>query len=95
MHLKRDDKTLIYEVVDSISLITGKITEEDIARVLKNSFNGRASYKDLVSLCSDQFGVKEERVAKLMRELKDKGVIAKEPGKRGYWYIKKGFSTLF
>lgn len=95
LHLKRDPNSLIYEVVDSVSLITGKITKEDIARVLKNSFNGKASYKDLVSLCSDQFGVQEGRISNLMKELKDKGVIDKESGKRGCWFIKKSFSTLF
>ena len=95
LHLKRDQKTLIYEKIDSVSLITGKITQEDIARVLKNSFKSRASYTDLANLCSDQFGVKEERVAKLMRELKESGIIDKEKGKRGFWYIKKSFSTLF
>ena len=95
LHLKRDQKTLIYEKVDSISLITGKITKEDIVRVLNHSFKGRASYTDLASLCSDQFGVKEERIAKLMGELKEKGVIAKEEGKRGFWYIKEIFSDHF
>jgi len=94
-HLKRDSNSLIYEVLDSISLITGKITKEDIIRVLKNSFKGRASYKDLADLCSDEFGVVEGRVANLMKDLKESGVIDKEKGKRGYWYIKKLFSTLF
>ena len=92
MHLKRDPISLLYEVVDSISLISGKITKEDIIRVLKNSFNSRASYKDLAGLCSDQFGVVEGRIANLMKELKESGIIAKEPGKRGYWYIKGFFS---
>lgn len=91
LHLKRDPDSLIYEVVDSISLIVGKVTKEDIIRVLKNSFKGKASYKDLATLCSDQFGVVEERIAKLMGELKKAGIIAKEPGKRGYWYIKELF----
>lgn len=95
MHLKRDDKTLIYEVVDSVSLLRGRITKEDIIRVLKQSFRGKASYTDLVRLCSDQFGVVEERIAKLLRELKESGVIAKEEGKRGAWYIKKLFSDHF
>jgi biotin operon repressor len=95
MHLKRDSNSLIYEVVDSISLITGRITKEDIARVLKHSFKGKASYTDLANLCSDQFGVKEERVAKLMKELKESGIIDKEKGKRGYWYIKELFSDHF
>lgn len=91
MHLKRDDKTLIYEVIDSVSLLRGRITKEDIIRVLKQSFRGKASYTDLVRLCSDQFGVVEERIAKLLRELKESGVIEKEEGKRGAWYIKKLF----
>lgn len=91
LHLRRDDKYLIYEVVDSVSLLKGKIAKEDIVRVLKISFRGRASYRDLADLCADQFGVVEERVAKLMKELKESGVIDKEPGKRGFWYIKELF----
>ena len=90
LHLKRDPKTLIYETLDTVSLLKGKITKEDIIRVLKVSFNSRASYSDLAGLCSDQFGVKEERVAKLMRELKESKIIAKEKGKRGFWYIREG-----
>lgn len=91
LHLRRDPGSLIYEVVDSISLLKGRITKDDIVRILKVSFKGKASYKDLVTLCSDQFGIVEERVAKLMRELKESGVIDKEEGKRGFWYLKKLF----
>jgi len=95
LHLKRDSNSLIYEVVDSISLIRGRITKEDIIKVLKDSFKGKASYKDLVSLCSEQFGIKEERIANLLKELKESGVIAKEEGRRGLWYIKEIFSDHF
>ena len=89
LHLKRDSTSLVYEVLDSVSLLMGRITKEDILRVLEHSFKSRASYKDLVRLCSDQFGVKEGRIANLMRELKESGKVAKEEGKRGAWYIVK------
>ena len=87
LHLKRDPISLIYEVLDSVSILKGRITKEDILRVLEHSFKSRASYKDLVGLCSDQFGVKEERIALLLRGLKESGIVAKEEGKRGAWYI--------
>jgi len=89
LHLKRDPISLVYEVLDSVSLLMGKITKDDILRVLEHSFKSRASYKDLVGLCADQFGVKEERVALLLRGLKESGIVAKEEGKRGAWYIVK------
>jgi len=89
LHLKRDPTSLVYEVLDSVSLLKGKITKDDIFRVLEHSFKGRSSYKDLVRLCSDQFGVKEERIALLLRGLKESGIVAKEEGKRGAWYIVK------
>lgn len=91
LHLKRDSNSLIYEVIDSISLLKGKITKDDIVRILKVSFKGKTSYIDLVRLCSDQFAVKEGRIANLMKELRESGVIEKEGGKRGSWYLKKLF----
>lgn len=92
LHLKRDSTFLVYDVLDSVSLLTGKVTKDDIIRVLNHSFKGKASYKDLVGLCSDQFAVSEKRIALLMREIKEAGIIAKEEGKRGKWYITKLFS---
>ena len=89
LHLKRDPKNLIYEVIDSVSMSMGKIFTDDIVNVLEKSFRGKASYTDLAGLCADQFGVKEERVALLLRELKESGIVAKEEGKRGAWYIVK------
>lgn len=89
MHLKRNPGSLIYEVLDSVSILMGKITKDNIIYILEHSFKGRTSYRDLVSLCSDQFGVKESRIANLMKELKESGFIAKEEGKMGAWYIVK------
>jgi len=94
MHLKRDSKTLIYETKDSVDLIRGRIEKEDIVRILEKSFKGKASYTDLAKLCSDQFEVKEERIAFLLKELKESGKIAKEDGRRGCWYIKNISETL-
>ncbi|MBA7519070.1 hypothetical protein ES705_11144 [subsurface metagenome] len=88
LHLRRDPVSLIYEVIDSVSLLKGKITKDDIVRVLKQSFKGKASYADLVRLCSDQFAVKEGRIANLMKELKESQIIEKEGGLRGSWYLK-------
>lgn len=89
LHLKRDPGALIYEVIDSVSLTMGKVTKDNIINILEKSFYGKASYKDLVSLCADQFGVTEGRIAQQMSELKQSGIIAKEAGKRGAWYIVK------
>jgi len=89
LHLKRDSGSLIYEVIDSVSMSMGKIFKDDIVNVLEKSFRGKASYTDLAGLCADQFGVKEERIALLLRELKESGIVAKEEGKRGAWYIVK------
>jgi len=89
LHLKRDPIYLNYEVIDSVSVLRGKISKEDIIEVLKNSLQGRASFKDIAESCSRNFGVSEERVAKVMRMAKEAGVIAKEEGKRGAWYLVK------
>ena len=89
LHLKRDSRFLYYEVIDSVSRLMGKIFKDDILEVLEHSFKSRASYTDLARLCADQYGVKEERVALLLRELKEAGIVAKESGKRGAWYIVK------
>jgi len=95
MHLKRDSKNLFYETLDSVSLLRGKVKKEDIVRILKKSFKGKASYKDLALLCSQELGVSESRIAHKIREAKEAGIIAKEEGKKGCWYIKDAFSTLF
>lgn len=88
MHLYRDPKTLLYEPVDSVSLLRGKITARDVIRVLEESFKGMASYKDLSRLCQDHFGVTDSRIAHKLKEAKEAGMVFKETGKRGLWSIK-------
>ncbi|GAI88625.1 unnamed protein product, partial [marine sediment metagenome] len=88
MHLYRNPKTLLYEPVDSVSLLRGKITARDVIQVLEESFKGVASYKDLSRLCQDHFGVTDSAVAHKLKEAKEAGMVFKETGKRGLWSIK-------
>jgi len=89
LHLRRDPVYLNYEVIDSVSVLKGRISKEDIVGILKNSLQGRASFKDIAETCTRDFNVAEGRIAKVMKEAKDKGIIAKEEGKRGAWYLVK------
>lgn len=95
LHLKRDSKSLFYEMIDTVDILRGKVKKEDIVRILKKSFKGKASFKDLALICSQELGVSESRIAHKIIEAKEAGIIAKEEGKRGRWYIKDSFSTLF
>ena len=88
MHLYRNPETLLYEPVDSVSLLRGKITARDVIQVLEESFKGVASYKDLSRLCQDHFGVTDSAVAHKLKEAKEAGMVFKEVGKRGLWSIK-------
>jgi len=88
MHLYRNPKTLLFEPVDSISLLRGKITAEDVIQILNESFKGVASYKDLSALCQDHFGVTDSAVAHKLKEAKEAGMVFKEAGRRGLWNIK-------
>jgi len=88
IHLYRNPETLLFEPVDSVSLLRGKITARDIIQVLNESFKGVASYKDLTGLCQDHFGVTDSAVAHKLKEAKEAGMVFKEAGKRGLWSIK-------
>lgn len=86
LHLKRGLTSLCYEPIETTDLLRGKVTLTSIINVIKKSFNGRASYKDIVSLCSQEFSVSEKRIAQKLNEAKQQGLLAKEEGKRGRWY---------
>jgi len=88
MHLYRNPETLLYEPVDSVSLLRGKITAGDIMKVLEEGFKGVASYKDISRLCQDHFGVTDSMIARKLKEAKEAGMVFKEVGKRGLWSIK-------
>ncbi|MBA7524636.1 hypothetical protein ES705_16777 [subsurface metagenome] len=88
IHLYRNPETLLYEPVDTVSLLRGKITAMDIIQVLEESFKGVASYKDLSRLCQDHFGVTDSAVAHKLKEAKESGMVFKEAGHRGLWSIK-------
>lgn len=89
LHLKRDPVYLYYEVIDFVDILKGKILPEDIYEVIESSFNGRASYRDLVLACSEKYGVSERRIRQQLQKAKEEGLIIKEEGKRGAWYIEK------
>ena len=59
---------------------------EDIVRILKEELKGKASYSLITDLAKDKLGVTKRRIAELLREAKDKGLIAKEKSKFGEWY---------
>lgn len=86
LHLKRGLESLCYESIDTTDLVRGKVNLTSIITIIKLSFNGRASYKDIVNLCSQRFGVSEKRIAQKLIEAKQQGLLAKEEGKRGRWY---------
>lgn len=94
IHLRRDITNLFYEAIESTELKQGKVSSNDVLRILEKSFKGKASFTDLVSLCSQEFKVKGARIANLLTELKESGIIAKETGKKGNWYIKKIYENL-
>lgn len=86
LHLKRGLKNLCYEPIDTIDLLRGKVTQENLLSLIKTAYNGRASYKDIVNLGSQRFNVSEKRIANKLIELRNQGLLAKEEGKRGRWY---------
>jgi hypothetical protein len=86
LHLKRGLESLCYEPIDSTELVRGKVSLTSIVTVIKTAFNGQASYKDIVTLCSQRFGVSEKRIAQKLIEAKQQGLVAKAEGKRGRWY---------
>jgi hypothetical protein len=88
LHLKRDLEYLYYETIDTTDLMRGKVDQRDIVRILQKSFKGVASYKDIVNLCSQEFSVSEKRIAQILTEAKESGLIDKENGKRGRWFVK-------
>lgn len=87
LHLKRGLESLCYEPIDTTELIRGKVSLTSIIAVIKTAFNGQASYKDIVTLCSQRFGVSEKRIAQKLIEAKQQGLVAKAEGKRGRWYV--------
>ena len=88
LHLKRNLEYLYYETIDSTDLMRGKVDQREIVRILQKSFKGVASYKDIVNLCSQEFSVSEKRIAQKLMETKKSGLIDKEIGKRGRWFVK-------
>jgi hypothetical protein len=87
LHLKRGLTDLCYSPIDTIDLLRGKVSQDNLVSLIQSAYNGRASYKDIVNLGSQRFNVSEKRIAQKLIEAREKGLLAKEEGKRGRWYV--------
>ena len=94
-YLYRDPETLLYAPISKEEVITKGVKIEDVVRILKEELKGKASYSMIIDLAKDELGVTKRRIAELLKEAKDKGLIAKEKGKFGKWYIPQESKKLF
>lgn len=84
--LYRNPETLLFETVAKQKAIQAGAKPEDVARVLKEKFGGKTSYSLLTSLVAEEFGITKARVGELLKEAKEKRLVAKERGQFGEWY---------
>jgi len=85
VYLYRDPETLLYESREMEELVRG-VGMRDVIKILKKELKGKSAYTPLVSIASIKYGVTKTRIAELLREAQDSGLIAKEPGKFGSYY---------
>ncbi|MBA7491714.1 hypothetical protein ES702_02262 [subsurface metagenome] len=93
IYLHRTPEFLYYETIDFDDLPTVKDTKiDDIADILKFSFSGKATYKEITKLASDRLGVTTKRIAQLLKDAKKAGIIDKDgKGKGSHWFLKDLF----
>lgn len=85
--LHRNPETLLFETVREQEAIQAGAKPEDIAKILKEKLGGKSSYTILVSLASKELGVKKGRITELLNEAREQGLIDKEKGRYGKWYV--------
>jgi len=88
IYLFRDADTLLYRAVSKEEAISGRTKVEDVVNILENELKGKASFSVIVSLSTHRLGVTKTRIQDLLQNAKKQGIVDKEAGKFGEWYIK-------
>ncbi|MBA7495745.1 hypothetical protein ES702_06334 [subsurface metagenome] len=93
VYLHRIPEYLYYETIDFDDLPTIKEAKIDgLLDILKNTFNGRATFKEFAYFASDSLGVNVSRISQLLGEAKKANLVDKDrKGKVVHWYLKNLF----
>ena len=84
IYMNPDNRTM--EVVSKTDIISGGVKVEDVVAVL-GELKGKARPTIIVKLAADKFKVTERRIYELLKDAEEQGLVAKEGGKFGRWYI--------
>lgn len=87
LYLYRNPETLLFEPVDQHEAIRGRVCAEDVIRILKHKPGGKASHSTIVSCVWDELGIGKGRTTQLLNKAEEKGLVAKEDGHYGEWYV--------
>jgi len=88
IYLFRDVDTLLYKAVSREEAISGRTKVEDVVNILRDELKGKAPFSKIVSVSTLRLGVSKTCIQDLLHNAQKQGLVDKEAGKFGEWYIK-------
>lgn len=87
MVVVRDPETLLFEPITEEEVLEGSSSVNKLVELMKKEFKNGVRYKDIADIGSKKFGVAKERIAELLKKGIEEGVISKEKGRTGKWFV--------
>ncbi|MBA7490754.1 hypothetical protein ES702_01297 [subsurface metagenome] len=84
--VERNPETLLFEQITEEEAFEGTSTVEGLVEIIKEFKNG-VRYGLITDVASQRFGVTQRRIAELLKKATEQGLIGKEKGKEGKYYV--------
>jgi len=85
--IERDIETLLFEQITEDEAFEGRSTVEGLVEIIKKEFKEGVRYGLIAEVASERFGVTKRRITELLKKGTKEGLIGKEKGREGKYYI--------
>lgn len=85
--VKQDPQTLLFEQITEEEVFEGTSTVEGLVELIQKEFKAGARYNLICKVAYQRFGVGKGRVSNLLKTAIEQGLISKEKGREGKYYV--------
>lgn len=83
----RDSNTLIFKPITEEEVLEGASSVSQLVEIIQKEFKNGVRYSVISSVASERFGVTKQRIAELLKKGIEEGLIGKEKGKTGKYFV--------
>lgn len=83
----RNSDTLLFEMITEEEVLEGTSSVSKLVELMQKEFKNGAVHTVICEIAAKEFGVKKQRINELLVKGKKNGVIGKEKGRTGKWFV--------